>query len=226
MKNLNISFFLLLICISGFVNSCASYAPRNNKLSVVLSKTQQAITGLEEKIIKSKEDELIQVYSKLNKKSEELFPLLKKCNDKYALTTEYIKTLQETEKILRNMVKEYETLPDKIFILDAISQDYDAKLQTIKNTAKNDATTKIKVIVNSNEEEGFFVFGKLSYEQGQDIKRFRFNQPTQNAVQDFVPGYYLFWLEKEDRIGEPELHLIMSNAGEEEKTLVLKTPKL
>ena len=217
--------YTLILCISVFIYSCASYAPTDNKLSITLLKTQQAITNLAAKITPTGNDHLIKTYSKLEKKSKELFPLLLECNEKYKLSTTYMITLEEAQKTLQGLDKGFNTVPDKTFILDAIYLDYDAKLQSIQNSAKNDATTKIKVTVNSNEEEGFFVFGKLSYEKELNIKRFRFNQPTQNAARDFVPGYYLFWLEKEDRVGEPELHLIVSNGTEEEKKLVLKSPK-
>ncbi len=223
MKHLYNSIILVFAIV--FIHSCASYAPKTNDLTLILAKTNEAITQLEEKISTSTDQELINAYNQLNEKHRELFPLLEKCNEKYALTTEYLSTLRETQKILANMDQNFDQITDKIFMLNAIFQDYEAKLQTIKNTAQNDATTKIKVVVNSGQEEGFFVFGKLSFEKEQEIKRFRFNQPTQNASQDFVPGYYLFWLEKENRVSEPELHLIMSNNGEEEKTLVLATPK-
>lgn len=223
MKQKNISMVLLGILI--IASSCASYRSKKNTLSLILSQTQQALLDLQEKITPSTDPKLKKAYLELKQKGEELFPVLEKCNDKYALSPAYVTSLETSKKTLIALHKAYDTTLDKTYILEAIRTDYDAKLQTINNTAKNDATTKIKVIVSSNEEEGFFVFGKLSFEQGQNIKRFRFNQPTQNAIQDFVPGYYLFWLEKEDRIGEPELHLIMSNNGEEEKTLILKTPK-
>ncbi|GAA4276758.1 hypothetical protein [Aquimarina mytili] len=221
MKQIQVTrlFILVLFC------SCASYGPKTNELSLVLSNTQQTLSILQEKVENTNDVKLKEAYTKLNQKSVELFPVLEKCNDKYALSPEYVSTLKEAENVLRRLTKNDADITNKTNVLQAIHQDYDAKLQTINNTSKNDATTKIKVIVNSNEEEGFFVFGKLSYEQGQDIKRFRFNQPTQNAVQDFVPGYYLFWLEKEGRVGSPELHLILSSSGEEEKTLVLQTPK-
>jgi len=215
----------ILLLLAAIFCGCASYGPKNKDLSLVLSNTQESLTNLQEKISASDDLKMKEAYKKLNRKSTELFPVLEKCNDKYALSPEYVSTLKEAQKVLNRMTKNDVNVTNKANVLLAIYQDYDAKLQTIKNTAANNATTKIKVIVNSNEEKGFFVFGKLSYEQGQDIKRFRFNQPTQNAVQDFVPGYYLFWLEKEGRIGVPELHLIMSNSGEEEKTLVLQTPK-
>ncbi len=217
--------FTLTFYISVFTYSCASYKPTDNTLSVVLSKTQQAVTNLAEKIPATEDDSLIKAYGKLEKKSKELFPALEKCNKKYALTPEYMATLQGAQKIVERMDKDFNTIPDKTFILDAVYQDYDAKLVSINSSAENDANTKIKVIIDSNKDEGFFVFGKLSYEKALDIKRFRFNKPTNSATQDFVPGYYLFWLEKEDRVGEPELHLIMSNGTEEEKQLVLKTPK-
>lgn len=217
--------YMMLLGVIIIASSCASYGPKNNDLSLILSQTRQALLNLEEKIATTNEPKLKKAYFGLKQKSEALFPVLEKCNDKYALSPEYVATLETSKRTLITLYKAYDTTTDKTYILEAIYADYDAKLQTINNTAKNDATTKIKVIVNSNEEEGFFVFGKLSYEQGQDIKRFRFNQPTQNAIQDFVPGYYLLWLEKEGRVGEPELHLIMSNSGEEEKTLILKTPK-
>jgi len=208
-----------------FFGSCASYAPKKNGLTQVLLQTTETVGQLAKKIPTAQNQALTKAFTELEAKQEELFPMLEQCNKKYALTAEYVTSLSQTQKTLERLHGNFDTVRDKVFVLTAIYKDYDAKMQTIKNTAKNDATTKIKVIINSNEEEGFFVFGKLSYEQGQDIKRFRFNQPTQNAIQDFVPGYYLFWLEKEDRVGEPELHLIMSNSGEEEKQLVLKAPK-
>ncbi|MBP2831509.1 hypothetical protein J8281_04850 [Aquimarina sp. U1-2] len=221
MKQIQIALF----CVTVIFYGCASYGPKNKELSSVLLTTQQRLEALQKKLIETNDSKLLNVYNELNEKSLELFPVLEKCNDKYALTPEYISTLKETEKTLSYLLKNYETIANKEYLIHAIYQDYDAKLSTIRNTAQNNATTKIKVIVNSNEEEGFFVFGKLSYEREQDIKRFRFNRPTQDAIHDFVPGYYLFWLEKDDRIGEPELHLIMSTSGEEEKTLVLQTPK-
>lgn len=213
------------IFVVGVIGSCASYTSTSNKLLGVLSNTEKTLASLGEKIPTLNDQTLQDAYSSVEKISQELFPLLKKCNEKYALTPEYISTLRQTQKVLDHMDKNFNTIANKTYTLNAIYQDYNAKLQTIHNTAANDASTKIKVIVNSGAEDGFFVFGKLSYEQEQDIRRFRFNQPTQNATHDFVPGYYLFWLEKEERMGEPELHLIMSNSGEEEKTLVLKTPK-
>ncbi|WP_281987719.1 hypothetical protein [Aquimarina aggregata] len=212
-------FVITVLC------SCASYAPKDNQLSVVLTNTQQAITNLAEKIPATGEDNLIQTFNKLQKKSVALIPALKVCNQKYALTPEYMATLKEAQKVLQRVDKDFDTIPDKTFLLEAIYLDYEAKLTSITSSEKNDANTKIKVTVDSNEDEGYFVFGKLSYEKALDIKRFRFNRPTNSATQDFVPGYYLFWLEKEDLIGEPELHLIMNNGEEEEKKLVLKTPK-
>ncbi len=217
--------FTFTFYISVFMYSCASYGPTDNTLSVVLSKTQQAVTNLAEKIPATEDDSLIKTYGKLEKMSKELFPVLEECNKKYALTPEYMATLQGAQKIIERIDKDFNTIPDKAFILNAIYLDYNAKLKSIHSSAKNDANTKIRVTVDSSEEEGYFVFGKLSYEKALDIKRFRFNKPTNSATQDFVPGYYLFWLEKENRVGEPELHLIMSNGTEEEKQLVLKTPK-
>ncbi|MBQ4820685.1 hypothetical protein [Aquimarina sp. MMG016] len=215
----------LAVFILIFISGCASYGPKDNKLSVILSGTQQAVTNLAEKITITEDQDLIAKYYNLEKKYEELFPVLIKCNEKYALTTTYMSTLEEAQKSLQRLYKNFDDITDKSYMLESIYLDYDAKLQSINSSAKSDANTTIKVTINSSEDEGFFVFGKLSYEQNLNIKRFRFNKPTQNASQDFVPGYYLFWLEKEDRVGEPELHLIMSNGKEEEKQLVLKTPK-
>ncbi|MCK8521299.1 hypothetical protein M0D21_06965 [Aquimarina sp. D1M17] len=220
-----LSRMVISIFTAIYICSCASYTPKSNDLTKVLLETKQTIINLKDKVAASANDDLIDAYNQLDSKYEGLAPLLEKCNEKYALSPEYISTLQETKKTLDGLDKNFDQIDDKKFILNAIYQDFDAKMQTINNTAKNDATTKIRVVVNSGKEEGFFVFGKLSFEKEQEIKRFRFNQPTQNATQDFVPGYYLFWLEKDDRVGTPELHLIMSNSGEEEKMLVLETPK-
>lgn len=221
----SIRAYVLLALSTVILYGCASYSPKNNDLSLVLSNTQQTLSMLQKKIAAINSPKLNEAYAALNQKSATLFPVLERCNKKYALSTAYVTSLKEAEKVLKQLTKNETDLANKEGILQAITQDYDAKLQTIRNTAKNDATTKIRVTVNSNKEEGFFVFGKLSYEQEQDIKRFRFNRPTQNAVQNFVPGYYLFWLEKDGRASTPELHLIMSASGEEEKSLVLQTPK-
>ena len=223
MKQLKVYFICFLI--TTLVSGCAGYRSKTKDLTLILTKSEQTLNRLQEKIKQSTDSSLRNRFSQLLEKSDTLFPILKKCNEKYALYPEYIATLRETDNTLRALLKDYESISDKQYVINAITQDYDAKIQTIKNTAQNDATTKIKVIVNSNDEKGFFVFGKLSFEHGKDIKRYRFNQPTQNAVQDFIPGYYLLWLEKENRIGTPELHLIMSHSGEEEKRLVLQTPK-
>ncbi len=215
------AFYLVFV-----MASCAStsYQTKNKQLSKILANTQQTIKSLATKTQATKDEILIRAFQKLEKKHQELRPALEKCNEKYALTTAYITSLQEAQNALQRIDKDFITSTNKAFIIDAIYRDFDAKLQSINNNPNNDANTKVKITINSNEGEGFFVFGKLSYEKDLNIKRFRFNQPTQNATQDFVPGYYLFWLEKENRIGEPELHLIMSG-GKEEKQLVLKTPK-
>ncbi len=217
--------FAFTFCIVIFIYGCASYKSKDNNLTVVLSKTEQAITRLSEKIATTDNDSLAIVHGKLEKKSKELFPALEKCNEKYRLSKNYMVTLEVAQKKLEHLQDNFESLSHKAFVLDAIYRDYDAMLTSINSSAKNDANTKVRVIVDSSEDEGFFVFGKLSYEQELDIKRFRFNRPTHNASLDFVPGYYLLWLEKEDRVGEPELHLITDNGKEEEKKLVLKTPK-
>jgi len=123
-------------------------------------------------------------------------------------------------------------LPHSIFLAKVLSlnlvlllfQNENFSMQTIKSSKNKAATKKVRVTINSAEEEGFFVYGKLSYEQAKDIKRYRFNKPTQNASEDFVPGYYLFWLEKDKRIGKPELYLIMSDGTDAGKDLILKTP--
>jgi len=208
------------------ITNCASsnYETKNKSLNQILAHTKQTINSLATKIPATEDKKLLKAYQNLEKKYQELAPVLEKCNEKYALTTAYMTTLKEAQKTLQRIDKNFKTISNKTFTIDAIYQDFDAKLQSIHKSAKSDANTKVRVIINSNKDEGFFVFGKLSYERDMNIKRFRFNKPTQNAVQDFVPGYYLFWLEKEHRIGEPELHLIMSSE-EEEKQLVLKTPK-
>ncbi|TPN86973.1 hypothetical protein [Aquimarina algicola] len=217
--------FKLTVFMLFFVSACGTYTPKSNHLSAVLSNTQQAMTDLKVKI-PTTDKNLLDAHQTLEQKIKELFPLLRKCNEKYALTKPYMATLEGAEKSLTRLHKDFDNVEDKISILSAIHLDYDAKLKSIQNNPRNEATTKIIVTVDSSEDEGFFVFGKLSFEQGLNIKRFRFNRPTQNASQEFVPGYYLFWLEKENRISEPELHLIVGSGKEkEEKKLVLKTPK-
>lgn len=216
--------FVIKLCVLFLLCSCASYLPTNNEFPMLLSSTAQAISNLELKVNNSKNNNLKEAYDELTKNSALLFPLLEACNKKYALSEEYIVGIKESKNILVDMESQFETTSNKAFILEAISKDYNAKQQSINNSKNKAATEKVRVTVNSAEEEGFFVYGKLSYEQAKDIKRYRFNKPTQNASEDFVPGYYLFWLEKDQRIGKPELYLIMSDGTDAGKDLILKTP--
>lgn len=223
MKNtyqLLLSFYILV-----FIASCSSYKATNNELDELLFTTQQTMNQLAEKMPTTEKDSLNKAFNQLEEISKELFPLLINCNKKYTLTKNYMVTLEEAQKALDRLDENFDSIENKAFILNAVYLDYDAKLKSINSSATSDANTRIKVIVDSNEDEGFFVFGKLSYEQELDIKRFRFNRPTQNASLEVVPGYYLFWLEKDGRVGTAELHLIMSDGSDEAKKLVLKTPK-
>ncbi|NHN24083.1 hypothetical protein FIA58_000205 [Flavobacterium jejuense] len=208
-----------------FVTSCSSYKSTNNELDALLVATQQTMNQLAEKIATTEKDSLTTAFIKLEEKSKELFPALVQCNAKYKLTKAYMTTLEEAQKVLVRLDDNFASMEDRAFVLNAIYLDYDSKLKSINSSATSDANTRIKVTVDSNEDDGFFVFGKLSYEQDLAIKRFRFNRPTQNASLEVVPGYYLFWLEKEGRVGTPELHLIMSDGSGEPQKLVLKTPK-
>lgn len=215
-----------LLFITLCLSSCGIYYGANDgSVDLLLTETKEIITTLGEKVTTSGDDELIKAYATLKKESDSLMPVLKRCNENYRLTETYIETLEESKSVLEKLVTAFDTLSDKTYVINAIYQDYNAKLNSINSSKKSDANTKIKVIVDSSEDEGFFVFAKLSYEKDADIKRFRFNRPTDNASQNFVPGYYLFWLEKDDLIGEPELHLISINGSEKEIKIVLKTPK-
>lgn len=212
-------------CILVFIASCSSYKPTNNELDELLVATQQTMNQLAEKMPTTEGDSLTTAFTMLEDKSKKLFPVLVNCNKKYKLTKNYMTTLEEAQKALARLNENFDSTANKDFIINAIYMDYDAKLKSITSSATSDANTKIKVTVDSNEDEGFFVFGKLSYEQELAIKRFRFNRPTQNASLEVVPGYYLFWLEKDGRVGTPELHLILSDGSGEPQKLVLKTPK-
>jgi len=233
---------LLIITIVVSLVSCKStyYSKDNLALTAIASQTKKTLKSIKKRAIKEEkskyniEDEIeigtqtkssiLKTIAKVENKRKELFYLLEGCNDRNALTPEYLKSLEETQKMLQKLATE-EHIIKKEKILEGIYYDYKAKEMAINSSENNDANTKVRVIVDSNEDNGFFVFGKLSFEGNLDIKRFRFNKPTQQATQDFVPGYYLFWLEKEDRIGEPELHLITFSGEDKEKVLVLKAPK-
>ncbi|SNR16917.1 hypothetical protein [Tenacibaculum jejuense] len=221
---------MIILCIL----SCKStyYANGNPALKTTASKTEQEIKKIK-KIASSEQKKdkdasgglsVLKTIDKLEDKQKELFYLLDGCNERSALTTEYLNSLEESYKALQKVAKEKEIVKRQK-TLEAIYLDYKAKEIAINSSENNDANTKVKVIVDSSEDQGFFVFGKLSFEGNLNIKRFRFTKPTQQASQDFVPGYYLFWLEKGDLIGKPELHLITISGEEKEKILVLKTPK-
>ncbi len=224
MKNFRNYILLSILSISIF--SCAVKAPEEtNALASITLKTQQSLKKLADTIYATSDTELIKTFSALKKRQRSLFRLLKKCDRNNKLKPEYLTTLSETQKTLDQLFQNDETINDPQFILESIYLDYDAKQKSINYYVSKDANAKIKVIINSNEEEGAFVFAKLSYEKNKDIKRFRFDSPTNNASQYFVPGYYLFWLEKDGRVSEPELHLIVGDATVTEKKLTLKDPK-
>ena len=132
-----ILFFILCMC------SCASYGPKNKDLAGVLSNTQQTITNLTEKIQTTGDKMLIETGQKLENKYLELAPVLENCNEKYALTTAYMTTLQESQRALQRVDKDFNSISDKAFILDAIYRDYNAKLTSIKSSPISDANSKI-----------------------------------------------------------------------------------
>ena len=224
MKNFRNYILLSILSISIF--SCAVKAPEEtNALASITLKTQESLKKLADTIYATSDTELIKTFSALKKRQRSLFRLLKKCDRNNKLKPGYLTTLSETQKTLDQLFQNDEAINDPQFILESIYLDYDAKQKSINYYVSKDANAKIKVIINSNEEEGAFVFAKLSYEKNKDIKRFRFDSPTNNASQYFVPGYYLFWLEKDGRVSEPELHLIVGDATVTEKKLTLKDPK-
>ena len=224
MKNFRNYVLLGILAVSIF--SCGVKAPEEtNPLTSITLKTRQSLKKLADTIYATSDTELIETFSALEKKQRSLFRLLKKCDRNNKLKPEYLVTLSETQKTLDRLFQDEETINDPKYLLESIYLDYDAKQRSINYYVSKDANAKIKVIVNSNKEEGAFVFAKLSYEKNMDIKRFRFNSPTNDASQYFVPGYYLFWLEKDGRTSDPELHLIVGDGTDTEKKLTLKDPK-
>lgn len=214
-----------VVLISFFTCKSAYYQQGNSDLKKIANRTTTALQNIKEKAIAAEDISIEKTIDSLESKQKELFYLLDGCNERNALTLEYLNSLKEAQKMLEKIDQDYTAVAHKTAIIKAIYLDFEAKETSINSDENNDANTKVKVIVDSNEDQGYFVFGKLSFEQDLNIKRFRFNRPTQQASQDFVPGYYLFWLEKGELVGEPELHLIMLNGEDTEKTLVLKAPK-
>ncbi|KAA1245220.1 hypothetical protein [Aquimarina sp. RZ0] len=99
----------VLVFILAFISGCASYGSKNNSLAIVLSSTQHALTSLGEKIVTQRDKEHSSAYDILEKKRSELFPLLEKCNEKYALSPVYMAILNEVEKTIHLMNKEFNT---------------------------------------------------------------------------------------------------------------------
>lgn len=218
---------LIIFAVSMLSFAVKAQEPSKEKptLPSITLKTKQSLKRLSAKIDKNSDKEFVETFKALKKKQRSLFRVLKRCDRNRKLKPEYLLTLNESQKVLDQLFQNYETTEDKQFLLESVYKDYDAKRKSINYYVAKHANAKIKVIINSNENEGYFVFAKLSYEKGMDIKRFRFDSPTNNASLSFVPGYYLFWLEKDGRVSEPELHLIVGDATDIEKRLTLKSPK-
>lgn len=218
--------YIAIIGLSLSILSCGVKPPQESEaLLSILAETAASTKKLAGKINTASDKQLVKTFKTLEKRQRRLFPLLKRCDRNNSILPEYLETLSESQKTLERLFRNYETTDDQQFILESIAMDYDAKKRSINYYVSKDANAKIKVIINSNQEEGYFVFAKLSYEKDMNIKRFRFDSPTNNASQYFVPGYYLFWLEKDERVSDPELHLIVGNGTDTEKKLTLKDPK-
>lgn len=223
MKNL-IYYLIVILLITAF--SCGIKAPdEKNPLTSIELKTRQTLEKLGDTLYATSDGELIDIFKALEKKQRSLFKVLWRCDRNNKLEPGYVTTLSKNQEALDSLYRNYDTVDNKKFIMESVYMDYDAKRRSINYYVSKDANAKIKVIVNSNEEEGYFVFAKLSYEKDKEVKRFRFDGPTNNAAQYFVPGYYLFWLEKGERTSDPELHLIVGDGTETERKLTLKDPK-
>lgn len=160
-------------------------------------------------------EKFINSYKVLDASQKELFNNLDDIYDKEeSVNKDYLKTLKESTEILKKSI-ENKDIEKTIAIFDAVALDYKNKSSSFKFGIKTTVVDKIKVKVETPGHSGYFAYIKYSYDFDNDIKRYTFNNPTNNAERYLAPGYYIIWIEKGDfRSEERNIEVVNTDEGE------------
>jgi|GEM_PF-5355335 len=187
------TLFLIILFGSGTISLAQS-----NEIDYfeVSFKTQQTLTKLQEVINPTNNIELIDLYRNLESSSERLFKILDDVVKIKNIDSDYLITLQSNQVALQGAYNQFENLEFVTKTLFFATSDYENKYKSINFGISPNFVEKVKVVVETKNASGYSVFVKYSYDFDTDVKRYQFNNPTNNAEKPLSPGYYIIWIEK------------------------------
>ncbi|WP_299362138.1 hypothetical protein [Winogradskyella sp.] len=157
----------------------------------------------------------ISSFKTLDVSQKELFSNL---NDIYdneeSVDEDYLYTLKKSTEILKQSL-DNKDIEKSIAIFEAVTKDYKSKSSSFKFGIKTTVVDKIKVKVETPNHSGYFAYIKYSYDFDNTIKRYTFNNPTNDAERYLAPGYYIVWIEKGDyKSEERNIEVVKTDEGE------------
>lgn len=219
--NIKLLFLALLFNVALLAQDYPE-KPTKQEYSKVLLKTQTNLTKLAEKVYQTEDENLIRSFKNLEENSKKTQKNLIALEDYSNFPNEYLFTLVDSNSALIRLSNDMEDVEEAKQLIDYISEDYKAKANSINFGITTDVNSKIKVTVETIGGSGYSVFVKYSYDLDIDKKRFLFNNKTNNSVRYFSPGYYIFWIEKEDFKSDSRLVKLETLDGDFEEKIVFE----
>ncbi|GGI58493.1 hypothetical protein GCM10011444_28020 [Winogradskyella haliclonae] len=185
----------------------------------VAFKTQQTMTYLAESIYKTNSVELRNSFVELEETHNRLFKILVDYSESdNVISEDYLLSLENSQKVLEELSNPFEDIKASLRLFEAIKYDYKAKLQSIDYGISISINEKVKVTVKTTKSSGYFAYIKYSSDENINIKRLRFNNPTNNAERYLSPGYYIIWVEKDNNKSK-ERFIEITSTNEDQNTI-------
>ncbi|WP_452224595.1 hypothetical protein [Lacinutrix chionoecetis] len=192
MKKLAVTKLFLLFVV------CSAFGQQNkNDFYKVAFKTQQTLSRLADSIHSNNNEQLISPFTKLEASNEKLYKILDDFIGSNNIDSEYIDGLSSSQKALDTLIYKLDNTKKVVNVFEAVNSDYETKIKSIDYGMSTNINAKVKVEVQTLKETGYFAFMKYSYDDTY-VKRFEFNNPTNNTQRYLAPGYYIVWIEKGD----------------------------
>jgi hypothetical protein len=210
MKYLMLTFFSIFhLCYS------ASYSAQSSNIDYfeVSFKTQKTLTQLQKVLNSTKNADLVNLYRNLETSSRQLFKILDDVIKTKKIDNDYLISLQNNYGALEKALNNLDNFGLLKKTLISVNLDYSNKYNSISFGISPNFVDKIKVVVETKNGSGYFVFVKYSYDFKNYIKRYQFNNATNNAEKLLAPGYYIIWIEKGDYISEDRAVDIVNSEG-------------
>ncbi len=206
-----------------FLTTIFSFSNSNryvNDFFEIAFKMQQTLTNLAEMVYPTENSNLINSFTKLEEKNQQLFNILSDFSKNQEINKEYLLTLQNSLTTLEGLtITENINNENTISIFNSISKDFNNKLLSIDHGLNTNINSKVIVNVETKNDTGYFVYAKYSYDLQKNIKRYQFNNPTNNSQREMAPGYYIFWIEKGDYKSEERFVEIIKRGDESNNTI-------